>query len=108
MATLSQDTLGGDDVLVGGPGEDSLHAGAGKDVSNAGGGDDVVFAGSGSDALWGGTGHDRLFGGAGSDLLDIKERARDPLLWRLVARSGHRPAAPYGEREGRPLRRLRR
>ena len=85
VATLSQDTLGGDDVLVGGPGEDSLHAGAGKDVSNAGGGDDVVFAGSGSDALWGGTGHDRLFGGAGSDLLDIKERARDPLLWRLVA-----------------------
>jgi Ca2+-binding RTX toxin-like protein len=85
VATLSQDTLGGDDVLLGGGGDDSLHAGAGKDVSNAGGGADVVFAGSGSDALWGGAGHDRLFGGSGSDLLDIKRRAQDPLLWRLVA-----------------------
>ena len=85
VVTLTQATLGGDDVLLGGDGEDSLHAGSGKDVSNAGAGDDVVFAGSGSDALWGGTGHDRLFGGAGGDLLDIKRRARDPLLWPLVA-----------------------
>jgi len=85
VVTLAQDTVGGDDVLLGGDGDDSLHAGSGKDVSNAGGGDDVVFAGSGTDALWGGAGHDRLFGGAGGDLLDLKRRARDPLLWPLVA-----------------------
>jgi Ca2+-binding RTX toxin-like protein len=85
VVTQSQSTTGGDDVLLGGDGTDSLHSGAGKDQVNAGSGDDVVFGGDGSDALWGGTGHDRVFGGAGSDVLDIKKRARDPLLWHLVA-----------------------
>lgn len=85
VVTLSQSTLGGDDLLLGAGGTDSLHAGAGRDVANAGAGDDVVFAGDGGDALWGGTGHDRLFGGAGNDLLDIKRRTSDPRLWQLAA-----------------------
>ncbi len=85
VVTLSQGTLGGDDVLLGGAGFDSIHGGAGKDVTNAGAGDDVVFGGDGGDALWGGTGHDRVFGGAGNDLLDIKRRTADSKLWQVVA-----------------------
>ncbi len=85
VVTLSQSTLGGDDLVLGGDGFDSIHAGAGNDVINAGGGDDVVFAGDGADAVWGGTGHDRLFGGAGNDLLDIKRRTRDSRLWQVAA-----------------------
>ena len=72
-------------------------------MSNAGSGDDVVFAGSGSDALWGGTGHDRLFGGSGGDLLDIKKRARDPLLWRAWSRRPRTPTGCAGPRNGRDV-----
>ncbi|MFC5010397.1 beta strand repeat-containing protein [Nocardioides plantarum] len=85
VVTLSQATVGGDDLALGGDGFDSIHTGAGLDVTNAGGGDDVVFAGDGADALWGGAGHDRLFGGAGSDVLDTKRRTRDARLWQLAA-----------------------
>jgi Ca2+-binding RTX toxin-like protein len=85
VVTLTQPTLGGDDLLLGVTGADSVHGGAGNDVTNAGAGDDVVFAGDGADALWGGTGHDRLFGGAGSDVLDVKRRTRDAKLWQVAA-----------------------
>ncbi|WP_372735997.1 calcium-binding protein, partial [Nocardioides sp.] len=84
VVTLSQSTIGGDDLLLGGSGFDSIHGGAGRDVTNAGSGDDVVFGGDGADVLWGDTGHDRLFGGAGSDLLDIKRRTFDRGLWRAA------------------------
>ncbi|MGK2876297.1 MAG: hypothetical protein ACSLEW_11765 [Nocardioides sp.] len=87
VVTLTQSSLGGDDLLLAGPGDDSLHAGAGKDVLNAASGADVVFGGDGRDALWGGGGHDRLFGGTGSDTLDIKRRGTDPVLWRIAAPS---------------------
>ncbi|MET0928946.1 MAG: hypothetical protein ABWX74_05480 [Aeromicrobium sp.] len=85
VVTLTQASVGGDDVLVGNEGADSIHAGAGKDVVNAGSGDDVVFGGDGNDAMWGGVGHDRLFGGAGNDLLDVKRRAGEALLLRVTA-----------------------
>ncbi len=87
VVTLTQSTLGGDDLVLGSAGRDSIHAGAGRDVVNAGAGDDVVFAGDGGDALWGDTGHDRLFGGDGGDVIDIKRRTFDPVLWRLAAPS---------------------
>ncbi|WP_299056624.1 calcium-binding protein [uncultured Nocardioides sp.] len=85
VVTLSQSTLGGDDLLLGADGVDSLHAGAGNDTLNAGVGDDVVFGGDGTDALWGGTGHDRVFGGSGSDLLDVKRRTSDSRLRQVAA-----------------------
>ena len=84
VSTLSQSTIGGDDLLLGGSGFDSIHAGAGRDVTNAGSGDDVAFGGDGADVLWGDTGHDRLFGGAGSDLLDAKRRTFDRRLWKVA------------------------
>lgn len=87
VVTLTQSSVGGDDLIGGGEGADSIHAGAGKDVVNAGAGDDVVFGGDGADAIWGGADHDKLFGGAGNDLLDIKRRTRDSKLWQLVAPS---------------------
>lgn len=87
VVTLTQSTVGGDDLIGGGDGKDSIHAGAGKDVVNAGAGNDIVFGGDGADAIWGGADHDVLFGGAGNDLLDIKRRARDAKLWQLVAPS---------------------
>jgi Ca2+-binding RTX toxin-like protein len=85
VVTLTQASIGGDDVLVGNEGDDSIHAGAGKDVVNAGSGADIAFTGDGNDAVWGGAGHDRLFGGAGNDLLDVKRRSGDSPLWRVVA-----------------------
>ena len=85
VVTLTQSTVGGDDLILGDGGADSIHAGAGKDVVNAGAGNDVVFGGDDADAVWGGTGHDRLFGGAGSDLLDIKRRTADSKLWQTAA-----------------------
>jgi Ca2+-binding RTX toxin-like protein len=85
VVTLTQPTVGGDDVLAGGDGFDSLHAGAGADVANGGTGDDVLFGADGNDAMWGGTGHDRILGGNGGDFLDLKKRATDPLLWQAVA-----------------------
>ncbi|MET0989240.1 MAG: calcium-binding protein, partial [Glaciihabitans sp.] len=85
VTTLTQSTVGGDDLVLGDDGADSIHAGAGKDVVNAGAGNDVVFGGADADALWGGADHDRVFGGAGSDLLDIKRRTGDSKLWQVAA-----------------------
>ena len=85
VVTLTQSSVGGDDLILGEDGADSIHAGAGKDVVNAGAGKDVVFGGDDADTLWGGTDHDIVFGGAGSDLLDIKRRTSDAKLWQVAA-----------------------
>jgi len=85
LVDLVQFTVGGDDVLLGGPGRDHLHSGAGDDDANGGGGDDAVFGAAGDDDLWGGSGHDRIYGGYGEDDLDVKPRPTDPDLWDVVA-----------------------
>lgn len=85
VVTLTQPTVGGDDVILGQTGVDAIHAGAGADVVNAGAGVDAVFGGDGADALWGGADHDRIFGGAGGDWLDVKRRANDSALWLSIA-----------------------
>lgn len=88
---LTQVRVGGQDVLLGGPGRDDHHAGAGDDVVNGGPGEDAVFGDDGVDAMWGGTEHDRLYAGFGDDLVDIKPRRDvdgiedDPTIWFEVA-----------------------
>jgi Ca2+-binding RTX toxin-like protein len=85
QVTLTQPTVGGDDVLLGEDGNDVVHGGAGNDVVNGGAGEDVVYGALGTDAVWGGLGHDRVFGGPGDDALDLKVLAGDPVLWKAVA-----------------------
>lgn len=84
VTELTQVTVGGLDVLLGGAGTDALHAGAGNDLAQGGAGEDYVFGGDGADALWGGVGDDRIYGGLGADSIDIKKRTGDPVLWAAV------------------------
>jgi Ca2+-binding RTX toxin-like protein len=88
--TLTQFEVGGDDLLLGGPGGDSLHGGAGDDLINGNAGIDVIFGGDGDDVIWGGRGDDHLYGGYGDDHLDVRPRPAtasgwpgDPAAWFL-------------------------
>lgn len=68
--TLIDETLGGNDILVGGAGDDYLHGGAGNDKLSGDDGADALFGDAGDDQLAGGAGDDHLYGGSGNDLLD--------------------------------------
>jgi Ca2+-binding RTX toxin-like protein len=88
--TLTQFTVGGDDLILGGPGGDSIHGGAGDDLINGNAGIDVIFGGDGDDVMWGGRGEDHLYGGYGDDHLDVRPRPAtasgwpgDPAAWFL-------------------------
>jgi Ca2+-binding RTX toxin-like protein len=91
LVTLSQISLGGNDILQGGRNGDWLHGGAGNDLMNGNSGDDRLFGDDGSDAVWGGTQHDHVYGSYGRDSLDVVPRlARasapaDPSEWFVVA-----------------------
>ncbi len=49
-------TVGGDDILRGGPDHDVIFAGGGDDLVNGDTGGDYLFGGHGSDVMWGGRG----------------------------------------------------
>jgi hypothetical protein len=62
-------TLGGNDIMYGGPGPDSMTLGAGNDYAYGGQGNDTIDGGDGDDRLYGGAGNDRLTGARGNDIL---------------------------------------
>ena len=104
-------TVGGADLMRGGPGHDSMHGAFGDDIMNGDSGGDILFGADGSDVMWGGRGGatvatqddrgindslvDYTFGGyggdptqgagiitGGADIIDYIPRAgTDPATW---------------------------
>ncbi len=70
------ETLGGDDVIIGIDGDNRLYGGPGDDYIRGGPGDDYAEGGPGNDWLEGGAGDDDLIGG-GSFSADASARALD-------------------------------
>jgi hypothetical protein len=119
-------TVGGNDVMRGGPGHDSMHGAWGDDLMNGDEGGDWLFGSDGSDVMWGGYGDasgspdlgenytlvDRLFGGhggdpandtgiitGGADLLDYKPRTVDDGGYE-DPQEWHDTVAPYDDGDG--------
>jgi Ca2+-binding RTX toxin-like protein len=61
--------LGGNDIILGGPGDNLIDGGDGDDILYGGGGTDILLGGKGNDILTGGSGtaNDILTGGPGAD-----------------------------------------
>ncbi len=101
--TLLDFTVGGNDLLFGGPGNDTIHGGAGDDFiqgddgmriagQTAATGDDILFGDNGNDSIQGGPGNDHLWGGDGNDDLDV---IRSPLSTDVPPKSDeHNKALP--------------
>jgi Ca2+-binding RTX toxin-like protein len=85
-----QTNVGGNDLILGGPGGDAIHGGAGDDIINGNAGDNYIFGGDGDDVIWGGRGDDHLYSGHGDTYLDVRPRpetpgfAGDPPAWFFV------------------------
>jgi Ca2+-binding RTX toxin-like protein len=80
--TLIDPTVGGNDLLFGGPDNDSMHGGAGDDFMQgddgiriggqvAATGSDILFGDNGNDSMEGGPGNDDSWGGYGNDDIDV-------------------------------------
>lgn len=68
---LARNALGGDDLVITGPGDEvDLMTFAGSDRISSGGGNDRVDAGAGADIVNGGAGNDTLFGRLGADRIE--------------------------------------
>jgi len=64
-------SLGGNDLLIGGAGNDSLDGGDGDDDVQGNDGDDTLLGGAGNDTLTGGDGLDSMTGGTDADVFSF-------------------------------------
>lgn len=70
-----EDTVGGNDLIVGGGGNDFIYAGGGNDNIDGGSGDDIIYGEAGNDTILGGLGDDVIQGDA--NWLDARLHGND-------------------------------
>jgi Ca2+-binding RTX toxin-like protein len=75
--SVTIDSAGGRDTIIGSSQADLLRAGGDFDSVNGAAGDDTIFGGDGGDTLRGGPGRDQLFGEALDDFLFAENGDRD-------------------------------